>query len=62
MVIISPVCLFLLAILFFFIHRQVKNKEEMLDEKYWKYKEYKEIEKGSVENKYKIYNYFTIYN
>ena len=30
MIIISPVCLFVLAILLFFIQRQIKNKEKML--------------------------------
>ena len=43
MVIISPVCLFLLPILRFFIKRQAKNEAEMLFEKYEKYKE---MEKG----------------
>ena len=50
MVIISPVCLFLLPILFFFINRQVKNKKKMIAhnlDKYHKwYEKYKKIEKG----------------
>ena len=49
LVILAPVCLFVLAILFFFIQRQVKNKEKMFDlelEKYHFYVKYKKMEKG----------------
>ena len=46
MVILSAACLFFLSILLFFIRRQIKNSEEMLDEKYDVYRNYKKMEKG----------------
>ena len=46
LVILAPVCLFVLAILFFFIQRQVMNKEKMLKEKSEALQGYKMMEKG----------------
>ena len=50
MVLLSPVCLFVIAILFFFIQRKVKNTKEILISQVggrilW-YPKYKKIEKG----------------
>ena len=46
LVILAPVCLLVLAILFFLIQRQIKNKEKMFWEKYDLYEDYKNMEKG----------------
>ena len=47
MMIISPVCLFMLPILYFFIYRKVGNEWKVLREKRDKwYPKYKEMEKG----------------